>query len=157
MSEPRTQAAEALLRRMPYWRNSAHSVTDEVVAAILAIEAEAVALNPQTVADAALVAVLDRIDFLAGRWIDEGDIEGAIFWRDGLEDIRRTARAALAASAKEGSDVAAYVDRLEALVHPEGRCAECGGGKPYWKHGPVNPPFHVFRPSTPAQEGFDGR
>ena len=31
-------------------------------------------------------------------------------------------------------DITWLVDALEGIAHPEGRCAVCGGGKPYWKH-----------------------
>lgn len=26
------------------------------------------------------------------------------------------------------------VERIESALHPNGRCAECGGGESYWKH-----------------------
>lgn len=31
-------------------------------------------------------------------------------------------------------DIQAAVDQIEAILHPRGRCAVCGGGEFYWKH-----------------------
>jgi len=36
------------------------------------------------------------------------------------------------------------VDALERIVHPEGRCLTCGGGKPYWKHTANETEYHPF-------------
>jgi hypothetical protein len=43
----------------------------------------------------------------------------------------------------------AEMDALEAIVHPEGRCAVCGGGKPYWKHTANETDYHPFTPEDP--------
>lgn len=42
------------------------------------------------------------------------------------------------------------VDRIEAVIHPEGRCVECGGGRPHWRH--ISVPgavgfYHSFKPA----------
>jgi hypothetical protein len=42
----------------------------------------------------------------------------------------------------------AEMDALEAIFHPEGRCAVCGGGKPYWKHTANETEYHPFIPPT---------
>lgn len=43
------------------------------------------------------------------------------------------------------TDIDAAVDELERIVHPEGRCEVCGGGKPYWKHiDPNADGYHAF-------------
>jgi hypothetical protein len=62
------------------------------------------------------------------------------------------ARAASPApSASEPHDIQRAVDELEAIVHPEGRCAVCGGGKPYWKHTANDTEYHPFAaPSASA-------
>jgi hypothetical protein len=31
-------------------------------------------------------------------------------------------------------DLTCRIEAIEQIIHPEGRCAVCGGGKPYWKH-----------------------
>src|SRR5690348_10994373 len=36
------------------------------------------------------------------------------------------------------------VDALERIMHPEGRCLTCGGGKPYWKHTANETEWHPF-------------
>lgn len=42
-------------------------------------------------------------------------------------------------------DINCRVEELERIVHPEGRCEVCGGGKPYWKHlDPNADGHHVF-------------
>jgi hypothetical protein len=43
-------------------------------------------------------------------------------------------------------DIQRAVDELEAIVHPEGRCAVCGGGQPYWKHTANETEYHPFTP-----------
>jgi hypothetical protein len=44
----------------------------------------------------------------------------------------------------------AEMDALEAIIHPEGRCAVCGGGKPYWKHTANDTEYHPFTGSVRA-------
>jgi hypothetical protein len=44
----------------------------------------------------------------------------------------------------------AEMEALEAIVHPEGRCAVCGGGKPYWKHTANETEYHPFTQSVRA-------
>ncbi len=73
-----------------------------------------------------------------------GDVEPAI------EDLR-----ALIDPATRQRSIAEKVDALEQIVHPEGRCVECGGGKSYWKHGD-GPDQHPFDPATSERPVYDG-
>jgi hypothetical protein len=51
----------------------------------------------------------------------------------------------------------AEMDALEAIVHPEGRCTVCGGGKPYWKHTANETEYHPFTQSVRSKESRDER
>lgn len=45
------------------------------------------------------------------------------------------------------------VEAIEAVLQPLGRCAECGGGWAYWKHGPGDPLLghHEFQQPRPKE------
>ena len=49
-----------------------------------------------------------------------------------------------------GSTIDQKVEELERIVHPEGRCAVCDGGKPYWKHTANDEDYHAFVPPARA-------
>jgi hypothetical protein len=44
-----------------------------------------------------------------------------------------------------------YVDEVERVLQPRGRCIECGGGEGYWRHKYADDArgYHLFTPETP--------
>jgi hypothetical protein len=49
------------------------------------------------------------------------------------------------ASPQDPLAIGLAADRIEAVLQPEGRCAVCGGGMAYWRHGGPDAGYHLFQ------------